>query len=179
MRHHAILSLSLATALVGCSHAAPGTHVEIVDRDGNITYVAGAAGIGVNKSLACEQAVGRSVSALAIKFTDKNDGIAEEVAKAVGVEDGRVFMQLYAKATALDAAVQDVQFDPTAHQCMAVIRWTPPIFVGRPGSGPRSARPRRPACAPEDCAHPPPMPIGKHGSREGNARMASSRRPLM
>ncbi|MBI5510039.1 MAG: hypothetical protein HY903_14880 [Deltaproteobacteria bacterium] len=129
MRGGSILWVAAALTSFGCSHTSPGTHVEIVDKDGAISYVSGAAGIGTNQSLACGQAVSRAVAAVALKFADKNDDIAEDVAKEVGAEDGRVFMQRYAKATAMDAAVQDVQFDPVEHVCVASIRWTPPVFV--------------------------------------------------
>jgi len=91
--------------------------------------VGGAAGIGSNQGLACGQAVSRAVGAIAITFADKNDDIAEDVAKSVGVSDGRIFLQRYAKETAMEAAVQDVQFDPIEHLCVASIRWTPPVFV--------------------------------------------------
>ena len=129
MQRPTISLLVAAASLVGCSHTAPGTHVEVVDKEGAISYVGGAAGIGKNQSLACEQAVSRAVTAIAQMFGDKNDGIADDVAKEVGVEDGRIFMQRYAKASALDSAVHDVQFDPVEHVCMATVTWAPPVFV--------------------------------------------------
>ncbi len=112
-----------------CSHTMPGTDVQIIDKAGSLTYVAGAAAPGMSQSIACASAVNRAVGAIALKFSQENEEIAEEVAKAVGVEDGKVFLSRYAKATSESAAVPDVRFDPAEHLCLATVRWNPPIFV--------------------------------------------------
>ncbi len=121
--------IPLALLATACRTTTPGTHVEVVDKGGQAVYVSGAAGPGINKSLACGAAVSRAVGAIALRFAQDNDNVADDVAKAVGVENGEVFLQKYAKETALTAAVQDVQFDPAGHLCMATVRWTPPVFV--------------------------------------------------
>jgi hypothetical protein len=204
MLRFSLLSFVATAWLVACAHTPPGTYVEIVDKEGAITYVSGAVGIGVNKSLACEQAVGRAVSAAALKFADKNDDVAEEIGKAVGVEDGRVFLQRYAKATASDSAVQDVQFDPIDHQCVVAIRWKPPVFVkdavmkyaeavkrqelgGDPAPAPAPAAvaaPVRapavvptvaPAPAPAASAAPPPDPCKKQRSAATKAQAVAKK----
>jgi len=113
----------------GCRHTSPGTHVELVDKDGVPTYVSGAAAPGMNKSQACTAAVGRAVAAIALRFAQENDDLGDDVAEAVGASDGEVFLQRYAKHTAERAAVQDVQFDPADHLCMATVRWKPPVFL--------------------------------------------------
>ncbi len=115
--------------LVGCRTTKPGTHVEVMDESGSKVYVAGAAGPGMNQGLACDTAVSRSVAAIALRFTQDNDDIADDVAKEVGVEDGRVFLERFARAKLQSAAVQDTRFNPADHLCMATVRWTPPVFV--------------------------------------------------
>ncbi len=115
--------------LVACRATKPGTHVEVMDEGGTKVYVAGAAGPGMNQGLACDTAVSRSVAAIALRFTQDNDDIQEAVAKDVGAEDGRVFLERFARAKMQSAAVQDTRFDPSDHICMATVRWTPPVFV--------------------------------------------------
>lgn len=155
----------------GCGHAKPGTHVEVLDEAGDNIYVGGAAASGTNKSIACRAAVQRSVDAVSLKFVDENDDVADDVADAVGVSDGRPVLRRYARQKALDAAVQDVRFDPSNHICMATIRWKPPIFVKEAvikaaqeikrrelGGGEASAARAKtaPATVPAQGASPPP-----------------------
>lgn len=123
-----IVGLTLvAVAGFACGHTRPATYVELLEQGGAPLYVAGAAGSGLNQSLACNMAVGRAVTALAEKFAD-NDDLEEEVAEALDVDDAKAFLFRYARDAALGAAVQDVQFDPVEHLCMATIRWQPPAF---------------------------------------------------
>src|SRR5262245_4624400 len=127
MRKH-VVSLA-AVVLASCAGTGPGTHVEIVEKSGQKVYVSGAAAPGINKGIACEGAVGRSVAAIAKKFAMEEEDIAEDVADLVGVDDGTVFLERYAKDEALDGALQDVSFDPVEHLCMATVSWTPPVFI--------------------------------------------------
>jgi hypothetical protein len=122
-------TLALAATFSACAHTKPGTHVEVVEESGEKIYVAGAAGPGMNQALACGAAVGRAVAAIAQRFCDDNDSIADDVADKVGASDGRPFLTGFAKADAEGAAVQDKQFDPVEHLCLATVRWKPPLFV--------------------------------------------------
>jgi hypothetical protein len=119
----------VAVIASGCRYTSPGTHVELVDQGGQKVYVAGAAYEGISKTAACQGAVGRAVSAIALRFSQEHEGLADEIAKSVGADDGNVFLQRFAKADAENGAVQDVSFDPMEHLCMATVRWRPPIFV--------------------------------------------------
>jgi hypothetical protein len=123
------LAIAAAVLAFACRTTLPGTHVEIIDKGGEKVYLTGAANQGMNKDMACSGAIQRAVAAIALRFAQDNDDIAEEVAEAVGTDDGEVFLQRFAKADALDAAVQDLDFDPMEHVCMATVRWKPPIFV--------------------------------------------------
>lgn len=118
-----------AMALIGCRTTKPATEVRLVDNGGQQVYVGGAAGPGLSQSAACTTAVNRAVRAIALRFAQENDSEADDIADAVGVKDGAVFMERFARDSALNAAVQDVQFDPADHLCLATVRWTPPVFV--------------------------------------------------
>ena len=120
--------VALVVAL-GCGHTRNATYVQLREEGGANTYVAGAAGSGLSQSLACHEAVTRAVEALAEKFADENQDTGKELKKDLGVEDGRPLLYRYARGAAIDAAVQDVSFDPIEHLCMATIRWRPPVFV--------------------------------------------------
>jgi hypothetical protein len=124
MRRAIVLSF-----LCACSGLKPGTDVQIVEKGGQNVYVAGAAAQGIAKPVACQAAVSRAVAAIAIKFAEEEDDIADEVADLVGASNGKVFLERYAKAAALDGALQDVSFDPMDHTCMASVSWTPPVFI--------------------------------------------------
>jgi hypothetical protein len=121
--------LAAVSGLWACRTTKPATHVEVVDKGGTKVYAAGAAAPGVSKSVACRGAVGRAAAAIALRFAQDFDDIGDDVADAVGASDGEVFLQRYAKETAMDSAVQDVRFDPIEHICMAQVNWTPPVFV--------------------------------------------------
>lgn len=118
-----------AAALIGCRTTKPATEVRLVDNGGQQVYVGGAAGPGLSQGAACTTAVNRAVRAIALRFAQENDSEADDIADAVGVKDGAVFMERFARDSALNAAVQDVQFDPADHLCLATVRWTPPVFV--------------------------------------------------
>jgi hypothetical protein len=115
--------------VVGCRTTTPATDVQVVDDAGTKKYVGGAAGPGINQQIACNTAVNRALNAIALRFAQDNDSIADAVAKEVGTSDGHVFLQKFASAKLQEASVQDVSFDPAQHLCMASVRWTPPTFV--------------------------------------------------
>ena len=118
-----------AAALVACAHSRPGTYVQ-VDEDGGVKVLrSGAYGVGQNKQLACQAAVSRAVTALAERYADDNSGMADDVAKAVGTDNGKQFITRYARDSALGAAVQDPEYDPVEHTCMVTVRWRPPAFA--------------------------------------------------
>jgi hypothetical protein len=118
-----------ALALTACAHSRPGTYVQ-VDEDGGVKILrSGAYGVGQNKQLACGGAISRAVAALAERYADDNSELAEDVAKAVGTDNGKQFVTRYARDSALEAAVQDVEFDPVEHMCMVTVRWRPPAFA--------------------------------------------------
>ena len=119
----------LGAALTGCIHTKAGTHVEILDQDGKRLYVAGAAGPGVSQSIACKNAVQRAAAAVAHRFAQEEDGIGDDVAKAMGTSDGAPFLYGYANHTVMHSTVQDVTFDPGQSLCMATVRWQPPVFL--------------------------------------------------
>ncbi len=120
----ALLAFSAA-----CAHTKPGTHVEVLEENGEKIYVAGAAGPGMGQNLACGTAVNRSVAAIAQRFVQDNEELAEDVARALKVEDGRPFLAGFAKADAESATVTDKQFDPIDKVCMVTVRWKPPLFA--------------------------------------------------
>ena len=119
----------LLTALTGCIHTKAGTHVEILDQDGKRLYVAGAAGPGISKSIACKKAVQRAAAAVAHRFAQEENGIGDDVADAMGASDGAPFLYGYANHTVMHSTVQDVTFDPGQSLCMATVRWQPPVFL--------------------------------------------------
>lgn len=125
-----LVVVSGVCALVGCRTTKPGTDVQVVDEGGSKTYVGGAAGPGINHDIACDTAVNRSVAAIALRFSQDNDDLKDGIAKDLGVDDGGVFLEKYARATMQGASVQSVNFNPAQHLCMATVRWKPPVFVG-------------------------------------------------
>ncbi len=122
----ACLALVLGT---GCRSSRPGTHVEIVERGGQKTYFGGAAAQGMSKSASCPVAVRRAVNAIALRFAQDNDGLADDIAEELGVSDGAVFLQRYAKDKAQGASVKNVDHSPTEYYCQAAVHWVPPVFV--------------------------------------------------
>jgi hypothetical protein len=169
-----LCALGASFVLAACGHSRPATHVELVDEGGGKTWVAGAAGSGLNKSLACEMALSRSVQALAEKYADEG-GLTDDVGKALNLDDAKPLVYRYAHDAALGAAVQDMQFDPVEHLCMAVIRWRPPAFakdaiiqfaekVRQAELGGHETQAAPPAsaaapAAPAPVAAPPPAPV--------------------
>lgn len=120
--------VTIASLLVACGPK-PGTYVEVVNTGAERAYVAGAAGPGMSYGTACEAALMRASSALAKKFAEENDDLADDIAEAVGATDGEAFLHKYAEAEAKNATVLGKDFDPIDHICMATLRWTPPLFV--------------------------------------------------
>lgn len=183
MRFRFLVIIVASSGLWGCRTTKPGTHVEVIDKGGTKVYASGAAAPGVSKSVACRGAVGRAAAAIALRFAQDYDDIGDDIADAVGASDGEVFLQRYAKETAMDAAVQDVRFDPIEHICMAQVNWTPPVFVkeailkfaetmkqdelsstpgGRPAPAPAASADSRPAPVPPASRPPrgpPPPPV--------------------
>lgn len=124
-----VIGFQYAAAVFGCGHTRTATHVEILDEGGDNTYVSGAAGSGLNQSLACRQAVTRAVDALADRFTRENSGVGKAVSSEMGLNEGAPLLHRYARVEALSAAIQDVHYDPLEHLCLATVRWRPPVFI--------------------------------------------------
>lgn len=124
----ATLLFSVMFLAWGCASAPPATDVQIVEKGAQKVYVAGAAGPGINKKVACGQAVKRSVNAIADRFADENGRLADALEDQLGI-DGRLLLARFARDRAQDAAVQDLRFNPVEHTCLAAVRWTPPMFV--------------------------------------------------
>jgi len=116
----------LATA---CRHTKPGTHVEVINKDGSRIYMAGAVAPGVSQSQACPNAIKRAVAAAALRFTQDFSEIGDELADELGASDGEPLLNRYAKAQLMDASVQDIDFEPMNHRCMATVRWKAPLFL--------------------------------------------------
>jgi len=123
-----VASLLLALA-VGCTHTKAGTHVELVEQDGVKVYVSGAAGPGLSKTIACRAAVRRAAAAIGHRFAQEFDGVGDDIADELGASDGKPFLYEFANAQVLDAAVQDISFDPSQSLCLATVRWKPPVFI--------------------------------------------------
>lgn len=124
-----LVCLGVTLLVGGCRHSRPGTHVEIIERGGQKTYYAGAAAQGLSKGDSCRAAVRRSVNAIALRFAQDHDDLADDIADALGASDGAVFLQRYAKNKALSASVKKLDFRPTEHYCTATVHWVPPVFV--------------------------------------------------
>ncbi|MEM6531464.1 MAG: hypothetical protein AAF654_02510 [Myxococcota bacterium] len=114
---------------VACRSTLPATDVQLIEKGGQTVYFAGAAAPGMGKTVACEKAINRSVRAIALRFAQEHDDEADDIAEAVGASDGEVFMQRFAKDSALNGAVDNVDYDPRDHLCKATVRWTPPVFL--------------------------------------------------
>jgi len=124
-----VITLGPGLGLGGCVKTKVATHVEVVDRGGEKTYVAGAHAPGVSQTVACRGAVRRSVSAISLRFLQDFEDLGDDIAKAVGASDGAAILQRYATDAALDGAIQDIKFDPGKHACLATVSWTPPVFL--------------------------------------------------
>jgi hypothetical protein len=116
-------------SLLACAATKPGTHVEVVKDGGEVTYVAGAAGPGASRDMACASAVRRSIAAIAQRFAQENEDLGEAVAEELGIADGSALLQRYAKHAAVEGALQDLEFDPSRHLCKGVISWKIPVFL--------------------------------------------------
>jgi len=113
----------------GCARTIAGTHVEAVDQAGRRVYQSGAAAPGMNKQIACRGAVARAVAAVAEKFVRDNKGLADDIAKDMGISGGDALLGRYARNAAMGGTVNDETFDPAEHICMTAIRWSPPLFI--------------------------------------------------
>jgi hypothetical protein len=141
-----------------CTHTKEGTHVEMISMDGRDAYVAGAAGMGLSKSVACRQAIGRAARAVAHRFAQEHDDLGEEVAEELGAGEGAPFLYGYVNQQIVAAPVQDISYDHSDHSCLATVRWQPPVFLkealmayGRALKEQETA----PAAAAEDGEHSP------------------------
>tara|TARA_Y100001934_G_C12263263_1_gene731097 strand:- start:169 stop:960 length:792 start_codon:yes stop_codon:yes gene_type:complete len=123
-----IIALSLFFG-VGCTHTKSGTHVEVIEMNGREAYVAGAAGIGKSQTLACRFAIQRAAKAVSHRFAQEHEDLGDDVAEALGAEDGASFLYGFVNQQILSMPVQDVSFDPTEHTCLATVRWQPPVFL--------------------------------------------------
>lgn len=124
-----VLLLFSAISTWACRTTLPATDVQLIEKGGQTVYFAGAAAPGLSRSVACEKAITRAVRAIALRFAQEQGDLADDIADEVGAGDGEVFMQGYARQSAMDGAVDNVTFDPTAHLCQATVRWTPPVFI--------------------------------------------------
>ena len=132
MSNRIMIGLTLifsAVAFTGCRTTKPGTHVEVVEKGGSRVYVAGAAGPGISRTMACAAAVNRAAGAISLRFAQDNDDIGDDIADELGASDGEVFLQRYARHQSAHATVPNLQFDPIEHICMATVRWQPPVFI--------------------------------------------------
>lgn len=128
-RNAFIIGVLASLWAVGCTHTKAGTHVEVIEMNGRDAYVSGAVGIGKSKTLACRLAIQRAAKAVAHRFAQERDGAGDEVAEAVGAEDGAAFLHGFVNSEILSMPVQDVTFDPSEHTCYATVRWQPPVFL--------------------------------------------------
>jgi hypothetical protein len=139
--------------------------------------------------MACTAAVQRAVAAIALRFAQEHDDVGDDVAEALGASDGEPFLQRYAKHEAETGAVQDVQFDPVEHLCMATVRWKPPLFIEeavlkyaarlkeQETQGPETASKRAAPPAAPATAAPPAAPAAAPPSAASVAPAASSAAP--
>ncbi len=112
-----------------CTHTKEGTHVEMISMDGRDAYVAGAAGVGLSKSVACRQAISRAARAVAHRFAQEQKDLGEEVADELGAGEGAPFLYGYVNQQVVEAPVQEVSYDNSEHSCLATVRRQPPEFL--------------------------------------------------
>ena len=88
-----LFTVSLLFTVIGmtgaCYTSLPGTHVEVIERDGRTAYVVGAVGMGTNRGMACRAAVSNGVAEAARKFAHERDDLVEIAEELVDVDDGR------------------------------------------------------------------------------------------
>ena len=114
---------------MGCTHTKDGTHVELIEMDGREAYVAGAVGIGKNKTLACRLAIQRAAKAVSHHFAQEHDDLGDELADELGAEDRASFLYGYVNKQIMDMPVQDISYDLSNQSCFATVRWRPPVFL--------------------------------------------------
>ena len=119
------------TSLVGggCYTSLPGTHVEVLERDGRRAYVVGAVGMGTNRALACRAAVSNGVAEAARRFTYERDDLVEIAEDSVDVDDGRPLVDAYARTLLDDARVRDEMFNPIEHTCWVTVDFLAPLMA--------------------------------------------------
>jgi len=116
----------------GCYTSLPGTHVEVLERDGRKAYVVGALGMGTNRALACRAAVSNGVAEAARRFAYERDDLVEIAEETVDVDDGRPLVDTYARTLLSDARVRDEMFNPIEHTCWVTVDFLAP-FMARDG----------------------------------------------
>lgn len=113
----------------GCYTSLPGTHVEVIERDGRTAYVVGAVGMGTNRGLACRAAVSNGVAEAARRFAHERDDLVEIAEDSVDVDDGRPLVDAYARTLLVDARVRDEMFNPIEHTCWVTVDFLSPLMV--------------------------------------------------
>ena len=113
----------------GCYTSLPGTHVEVIDRDGRTAYVVGAVGIGTNRALACRAAVSNGVAEAARRFAYERDDLVEIAEGSVDVDDGRPLVDAFARTLLADARVRDEMFNPIEHTCWVTVDFLAPLMA--------------------------------------------------
>ena len=131
MRYLGVCKLTLIFSMVagGCVHPKQGTPVEIVEMNGRDAYVSGAAGVGKSKTASCRMAVSRAAKAVAHRFAQERDDLADDLADELEIENGGALLYEYVNHAILSAPVADITYDPMDHSCMATVRWQPPVFM--------------------------------------------------
>ena len=123
------LMLAAMSLGVGCYTSLPGTHVEVIERDGRTAYVVGAIGMGTNRGLACRAAVSNGVAEAARKFAHERDDLVEIAEDSVDVDDGRPLVDAYARSLLADARVRDEMFNPIEHTCWVTVDFLAPMMA--------------------------------------------------
>ena len=128
-----LFTVSLLFTVIGmtgaCYTSLPGTHVEVIERDGRIAYVVGAVGMGTNRGMACRAAVSNGVAEAARKFAHERDDLVEIAEELVDVDDGRPLVDAYARSLLGDARVRDEMFNPIEHTCWVTVDFIAPMMA--------------------------------------------------
>ena len=112
-----------------CYTSLPGTHVEVIERDGRTAYVVGAVGMGTNRGLACRAAVSNGVAEAARKFAHERDDLVDIAEDSADVDDGRPLVDAYARSLLNDARVRDEMFNPIEHTCWVTVDFLAPMMA--------------------------------------------------
>ena len=112
-----------------CYTSLPGTHVEVIERDGRTAYVVGAVGMGTNRGLACRAAVSNGVAEAARKFAHERDDLVDIAEDSADVDDGRPLVDAYARSLLSDARVRDEMFNPIEHTCWVTVDFLAPMMA--------------------------------------------------